>query len=112
MGKKSRGSRGRRKSGRTPVAPPSGPKRREPEHAVERTSADSETGGSESPAGAKPENPQGESKVPPKGFARIPYWMRHEKGYSDFVAGVLVTLAGGAIIIIVSYILILVWPAQ
>jgi hypothetical protein len=38
--------------------------------------------------------------------------MRHEKGYSDFVAGVLVTLAGGAIIIIVSYILILVWPAQ
>lgn len=112
MGKKSRGSRGRRKSGRTPAARPSEPERRESARAVERSSDGSDTDASVSPAAVKTEPSQGDSKPPPTGLARIPYWMRHEKGYSDFVAGVLVTLAGGAIIIIVSYILILVWPAQ
>ena len=51
-------------------------------------------------------------KDPPTVFNRIPYMLRHEKGLSDIVAGSLVLLAGGLLIVVVSYILILVWPAR
>jgi len=50
-------------------------------------------------------------KEPPKGLNKIPYWLRHEKGLSDFVAGGIVLIGAGLLIVIVCSILILAWPA-
>jgi hypothetical protein len=52
------------------------------------------------------------SKEPPKGFNRIPYWLKHEKGMSDFVASAIVLLAGGVIVTLVAFLLTIVWPAR
>lgn len=50
-------------------------------------------------------------KEPPKGINAIPYWLRHEKGFSDLVAGGIVLLGAGLIIVVLSFLLILLWPA-
>lgn len=76
---------------------------------VKKTAAEKKAGSFHEPkikeALSKPEEP-------PTGFNRIPYWLRHEKGFSDMVAGGLVLLAGGLLIVVVSLFLILVWPAR
>ena len=54
----------------------------------------------------------GRTRPAPKGFNRIPYWLRHELGLSDTVAGTIVVLASGAAIMLVVYLLSLVWPAS
>lgn len=82
------------------------------ESAEDAGGAASENGSSATGQGTSPEGARPAQKPEPEGFNRIPYWMHHEKGLSDFVAGVLVTLAGGIIIMVVCYILILVWPAK
>ncbi len=50
-------------------------------------------------------------KEPPKGLNKIPYWLRHEKGLSDFVAGGIVLIGAGLLIVIICSVLVLVWPA-
>ena len=50
-------------------------------------------------------------KERPKGINAIPYWLRHEKGFSDLVAGGIVLLGAGLIIVVLSFLLILLWPA-
>lgn len=56
-------------------------------------------------------NPASSAEIP-KGFNRIPYWLRYEKHMSDFTAGTLVVLVGGVAIILLFYVLVLVWPAR
>ena len=49
---------------------------------------------------------------PATGLNRIPQWLHQEKGLSDTVAGSLVVIVSGGLIMLLVFILTKVWPAS
>ena len=49
---------------------------------------------------------------PATGLNRIPKWLHQEKGLSDTVAGSLVVIVSGGLIMLLVFILTKVWPAS
>jgi hypothetical protein len=78
----------------------------------ETASADGNNKETQEKSAASKEAKLKEPQKPPEGINRIPYWLKHEKGFSDFTAGIIVLLTGGLIITVVTYLLTILWPAH
>jgi len=48
---------------------------------------------------------------PLTGFNRIPHWLRKEKRLPDSISGAIVVTVSGLVLILITYLFILIWPA-
>lgn len=58
--------------------------------------------------------PKGSSSAakPERGLNRIPQWLTRDKGLPDWLAGSVVVVAGGLLLTLLVWLLILIFPAR